>query len=74
MKIDVFLKEKLMEFILPTQVSGSFKFDDENKMLIEDIEIVANENTKATIIIKYVSIFLSSVTNLFSINVKNPIF
>ena len=32
-----------------------FKFDDENKMLIEDIEIVANENTKATIIIKYTS-------------------
>ena len=31
MKIDVFLKEKLMEFILPTQVSGSFKFDDENE-------------------------------------------
>lgn len=32
-----------------------FKFDDENKVLIEDIEIVANENTKATIIIKYTS-------------------
>jgi Fe-S cluster assembly scaffold protein SufB len=34
-----------------TQVE--FKFDDENLALLEDIEIVANENTKSTIIIKY---------------------
>jgi Fe-S cluster assembly scaffold protein SufB len=32
-----------------------FKFDDENLALLEDIEIIANENTKATIIIKYLS-------------------
>lgn len=32
-----------------------FKFDDENFILIDDIEIVANENTKSTIIIKYKS-------------------
>lgn len=30
-----------------------FKFDNENAVLIEDIEIIANEDTKATIIIKY---------------------
>lgn len=32
-----------------------FKLDSENTILIDDIEIVANECTKATIIIKYVS-------------------
>lgn len=32
-----------------------FKFDEENLSLLEDIEIVANENTKSTIIIKYLS-------------------
>ena len=32
-----------------------FQFDNENKTLIEDIEIIAEENTKSTIIIKYVS-------------------
>ncbi len=32
-----------------------FKFDDENFILVDDIEIVANENTKSTIIIKYKS-------------------
>lgn len=32
-----------------------FQFDNENKTLIEDIEIIAQENTKSTIIIKYVS-------------------
>ena len=32
-----------------------FQFDNENKTLIEDIEIIAKENTKSTIIIKYVS-------------------
>lgn len=32
-----------------------FNFDDENSILIDDIEIIANENTKSTIIIKYTS-------------------
>lgn len=32
-----------------------FKFDEENLSLLEDIEIIANENTKSTIIIKYLS-------------------
>lgn len=32
-----------------------FKFDDENSVLVDDIEIIANENTKSTIIIKYSS-------------------
>lgn len=32
-----------------------FQFDNENKTLIEDIEIIAKENTKSTIIIKYLS-------------------
>ena len=32
-----------------------FKFDDENSALLDDIEIIANENTKSTIIIKYTS-------------------
>lgn len=32
-----------------------FKFDDENSVLLDDIEIVANEDTKSTIIIKYTS-------------------
>lgn len=32
-----------------------FKFDDENSVLLDDIEIIANENTKSTIIIKYTS-------------------
>lgn len=32
-----------------------FKFDEENLSLVEDIEIVANESTKSTIIIKYLS-------------------
>ena len=33
----------------------AFKFDEENSVLIENIEIIANENTKSTIIIKYIS-------------------
>lgn len=33
----------------------AFKFNDENKSLVDDIEIIAEENTKATIIIKYKS-------------------
>ena len=36
-----------------TQVE--FKFDDENSVLLDNIEIIANENTKSTIIIKYTS-------------------
>lgn len=32
-----------------------FKFDDKNSVLLDNIEIVANENTKSTIIIKYTS-------------------
>lgn len=32
-----------------------FKFDEENEALLEDIEILANENSKFTIIIKYLS-------------------
>ena len=32
-----------------------FKFDDENTVLIDNIEIIANENTKSTVIIKYTS-------------------
>ena len=32
-----------------------FNFDNENAVLIDNIEIIANENTKSTIIIKYIS-------------------
>lgn len=32
-----------------------FKFDNENVNLVEDIEIIANENSNSTIIIKYLS-------------------
>lgn len=32
-----------------------FKFDEENLVLLEDMEIIANENSKSTIIIKYLS-------------------
>ena len=32
-----------------------FNFDNENYLLIENIEIIANENTKSTVIIKYTS-------------------
>ena len=32
-----------------------FKFDDENSILLDNIEITANENTKSTVIIKYTS-------------------
>lgn len=38
---------------LETQID--FNFDDENSVLLDNIEIVANENTKSTIIIKYTS-------------------
>ena len=32
-----------------------FNFDNENTVLIDNIEIIANENTKSTVIIKYIS-------------------
>ena len=32
-----------------------FKFDDENNVLVDNIEIIASENTKSTVIIKYTS-------------------
>ncbi|MBQ2937846.1 MAG: SufD family Fe-S cluster assembly protein [Clostridia bacterium] len=32
-----------------------FKFDNENQVLLDNIEIVANESTKSTVIIKYIS-------------------
>lgn len=32
-----------------------FKFDDENSVLADDIEITATENTKSTVVIKYTS-------------------
>ena len=38
-----------------TEAEIDFKFDNENVVLIDDIEIIANENTKSTVIIKYTS-------------------
>lgn len=38
-----------------TEAEIDFKFDDENTLLIDNIEITANENTKSTVIIKYTS-------------------
>lgn len=38
-----------------TEAEIDFNFDNENSVLIDNIEIIANENTKATIIIKYIS-------------------
>lgn len=37
------------------EVKIDFKFDNENSVLIDNIEITANENTKSTVIIKYTS-------------------
>lgn len=37
------------------EIQIEFKFDDKNLALLEDIEIVANEDTNSTIIIKYLS-------------------
>lgn len=42
--------EKLKEKV---EAEINFKFDDENPVLIDNIEITAKENTKSTIIIKY---------------------
>ena len=33
----------------------SFRFDNKNTTLIENVEIIANEATKATVILKYES-------------------
>ncbi len=38
-----------------TEAEIDFNFDNENSVLIDNIEIIANENTKSTIIIKYTS-------------------
>ena len=38
-----------------TEAEIDFNFDNENSVLIDNIEIIANENTKSTIIIKYIS-------------------
>ena len=35
-----------------TEAEIDFNFDNENSVLIDNIEIIANENTKSTIIIK----------------------
>lgn len=38
-----------------TEAEIDFNFDNDNSVLIDNIEIIANENTKSTIIIKYTS-------------------
>lgn len=38
-----------------TEAEIDFKFDDENSVLIDNIEITATENTKSTVVIKYTS-------------------
>lgn len=38
-----------------TEAEIDLRFDDENTVLIDNIEITANENTKSTVIIKYTS-------------------
>lgn len=43
------------ELVEKVEVEIDFKFDNENVVLIDDIEIIANENTKSTVIIKYTS-------------------
>lgn len=50
-----------------------FQFDNENLTLIEDIEIIANENTKSTIIIKYLSdeIVQAYHNGIIRVNAKN---
>ena len=35
------------------EIEIDFKFDEENLQLIDNIEIIANEDTKATVILKY---------------------
>ena len=50
---------KKLKLILSSEENSEtqidFNFDDENTVLLDNIEIVANENTKSTIIIKYMS-------------------
>lgn len=50
---------KKIKLEISTKITTSsmieFKFDKENLSLLEDIEIVADENSKSTIIIKYLS-------------------
>ena len=48
LKLAIYSKEN-------SETQIDFNFDDENSVLLDDIEIVANENTKSTIIIKYTS-------------------
>lgn len=43
------------ESVEKVEAEIDFKFDNENVVLIDDIEIIANENTKSTVIIKYTS-------------------
>ena len=43
------------ELVEKVEAEIDFKFDDENSVLIDNIEITANENTKSTVIIKYTS-------------------
>ena len=43
------------ELVEKVEAKIDFKFDDENSVLIDNIEITANENTKSTVIIKYTS-------------------
>lgn len=43
------------ELVEKVEAEIDFKFDNENVVLIDDIEIIANENTKSTVIIKYTS-------------------
>ena len=38
-----------------TEAEIDFNFDNENSVLIDNIEIIANENSKSTVIIKYTS-------------------
>ena len=45
------------------EIQINFEFDDKNNKLLEDIEIIANEGTKETIIIKYVSRNISAFHN-----------
>ena len=37
------------------EIQLNFKFDDNNLTLLENIEIIANENSKSTVILKYIS-------------------
>lgn len=54
---------------LNNEIQLNFKFDKDNLNLIDNIQIVANENTKATIIIKYeteesIDVFHNGIINL----------